>query len=1812
MSFLHGVLQSVKDDDNVKKYDSYIKLTDNNYDLHTVLQNLHSSIGQGRSVFGEQVEKVEERTGAVKDKLGGQYYEEVSRRSRERLQDQLSEWKSTVSRIVREIDNVESYNVNLLDDTLRDKIMHEMRVVEKSVQVLKESVACKMLETQVRNVDNEIDYQEKQVIRKIEEQSANIQATLKNETDKIWNSIESMKDKRRERLNAIGGSLRDLQHFLNDGFNRNYKNKIIDVIDTIKKDVTRVFTDLSDRKARLDELVSTMQGTLNKLSSEFEGKVKDGARQDLGALQGEISGLDGKVKSESGFDNVVSKQLRLLEEAKKPLDKIAASKESGVVPEDGNLELRFHGVIYEPITKLVTNVETAIGKLYGVVTNGQAGEGKTNQKIELVITEIKNKVAAIRDGVLGPVGDGNDGMKKHWFDLREEIQRLVGQLYTNGKYGQSGHLGAIVDGIKRCADKFNEISFKNIVDGWVGDIFKAQPVKTHIENYVGSELHNVNRVEMGIKMQITGMASNVPRMPTSTESVADYLNHIHRVLADFAEKVNPNYGSSIAEQLHSRLRISTRADSQTHLTSAIRDTLSSVKLIANKLTEEIRKFMTESSIEKLKNAVADVQNIGKQFRNTNTSHGEKIDEAFSTVQPALKPLADNLNKATTHGSLFTNGTARTVDTWLGRVRDEVENLEKAFTEQVKSGLGPAVNRFNSNAIDRIQQAAKTAIRHAAQKVAAAHRKIDNGDQFNITGLGTKVKELQQQFDALKTYVMDNKQGTIDIKLQEIQTEVAAKLEKLQNVQDPGSVHAKIEEADGLMEQLRIDIRNRIDNIEQLVKDAEKVLINATDAVDKAVISARTTLTNTIQTLTNELLHVTKHAFDSVNRQIKSLFIEQHKADLSALHKLVERQAKKIKSIIDTDVTNGVKGLLNHMGTWLPHNKSPVIFKNLTYFSDVAVDSKYLLDALLSYTTEQVKTPGKTKGGQAPAQTQSQPQKPSDNLPPPGRVGHSGPTKPVDTSAPKNPNADYLETLKLHVDRLFGTLSMGRFSKTFASQREEFEMFLDTMNPLKFGGPCNPLLDILKEGFKPFLTELRRAYILAYDRAAYNFPWDQDSNSEKCAKVCLTLLSTLNSDLGRLRKKCSKDWYRFPIHRGDVTIIDRNTQPAQIKNPLGHFFQKCGYEVSDAAGRQNGHLRNEKKFTGEEVYKLVAGDSLSHVFRQHGEGPFDFLHEYLQDYYAVGHIATAFATKPPCSVYEMLLWCAGLTYNSVYSALLSSISEKLEEPDKPLGAADGLVAFDMKDTFLNTYPHKVTYANFYELLHHICSKSSSILTTILGFGDEHTMYACDFYDNSIKLYYPKSGAECLDTLLDILRRMFPPLRFLFFQCRVGESDYGWADCHFGKEITPAIWQCTNHSTSESNYKPKCQPTCQANGQSKCQPTSPLQSYLTDSLVGCLPHQLSGIGCKPKCTTCPKSLPGMPCLTPLGFRGFSGTTRKGEDLSNVLRNLFGDTYLASLFCLAPKAPSTLPEHFGFTLSLVNKWNDGGNHLIRDAFKKAIDDRSISLYEDASTLTTALSNAYGSSQSSHSSEKHQSTDPNTEENEPNKGDLSSLSMATACSGQLCAPYVYTLCSDYYTYLGKSHSKLYLSWAVYLPWSLWQYLELLYNAIKDIFCQDWGCRGCLRAETCRRGEHGLTNDKTKSANCHCESMVQCRGMMPTLYKYGFTFGAPAALNKENASKTCSNFCDQLRNVLHSTYFDKLFKECDNFLWKIREPFSITLLALWSLSLLYLLHIAVVRLDVLRIRSDLRSPSSHRIAAQSLLAAARVKALANVKYFSP
>ncbi|GBE63306.1 hypothetical protein, conserved [Babesia ovata] len=1392
---------------------------------------------------------------------------------------------------------------------------------------------------------------------------------------------------------------------------------------------------------------------------------------------------------------------------------------------------------------------------------------KITEKFEEIKTEIKDAYTNIAtkkaelDGFVNSawkeytvlkesVGQNTAQLKTgaigNWDKLKEEIRNLVfRQIYG---HGATDGIKGIVSGIGTYASGFSgKTAFGRLIGEWVNEIVDKEPMKGYITAYV---------TKNNDKNKFSGNLS----------------------------------GGSVDEMI-------------SHMTSIVQD----------KIAAELKGIRPISPLGNNSTVDGDLSDIVQFLTKFSGEVMDKEDDILFAIEQELK---DNGNFS------------------LQQPSDDVakKDLEKALKTTLTAVASTA--KQLSAQLDKFTSTSKIAnLTQAIKDVTSIPGKLeDDGSLGNsITEALKTVKSKIEELDKLLLEQTDDQQGSIIKKLGEIQTDVNTFYDIVKETSN-GKINEKKKAAEYKMEQLRKALENNFNYIREYVEQAEEVLTHTADAVYQAVVKTEEEVKKGITKLKTSLLSQVEESFSTLTNSIRSLFSASHAADLQALRALVDEQLREVQTIIARDAVTGVKGMINKMygkdgkniklivdaltkQTSPSPKGSPAATTSPTKdeIKKFIFNFMYFADPLLQYTEGHVKDYSQDKNNPLPTEQSLQVrgiQNASDTL-----LKYLGKfSDEHNAHDPKN-------------KRVF------IFDDKFSDLLSSLSSSISSLSPSTFAGFHNPLLlDALRRGMTQFTQQLGHAYVNKYsgqkradDWVVKNTKKDTDpsqpeqvlsAEGRNCAKVCLTILETVSEDLAYLKEKCNTT--NGPWKHNKICETDENKT-----NKLGLFFKNRGFTIPSGEGsKQDGQLRCKGDMTGghicqklleKEIDNADRNDHLKACKPNKKTDKFNVLdiltclRSHLHQYFSVGHISSFAAKKSPCSVYEMLTWCCGLQFNSSYQKMqqhyktvLEKKKEK-EEKEKNKQKTPEQLKDEQEEKEKDAYLDSIMSTLAVRGLPYLSGNSRNILTTILGTGDEHTLYASDFSNNYLNLSYPSSGEACLDTLLDILRRMFPVCRFLYSQCNSLSSDFGWAGCQYGKQVKHANWQCDKHI---------------ADKESECVPRSPLMSYFTDSLPGHLPHQLESVGCTYKCAMCPKSKPGQPCLTPLGFRGFSGSTRLGKELCNVLTKMLDDADLRSLFCLKPKTPATLPEHFGFVLSLVKDWQLGlstNKSGLKSDFEATIDRTSIHLYEHPNKLTDALRDAYGSSQSYHDSTKHASKPVKDTDDEPSKADVSSLCMTITCPGEQCAPYMSSLCGDFYICLPFKHSSTYLSWAIYLPWTFWDLLNNLYNAFCSITCADWGCRGCLRGDKCKSGKHGVIEDEKKQdAVCQCESIVSCRGVAPTLYQYGFTFGEASTLNSGSAAKKCKDFCSQLKNVLQSEYFQKLFKECDNFLKEIRWPFMLTLLSLWSLSLLYLLHIAVVRLDVLRIRSHLRSPSSHRIAAQSLLAAARVRALANVKYFSP
>ncbi|CDR71699.1 hypothetical protein, conserved [Babesia bigemina] len=983
-----------------------------------------------------------------------------------------------------------------------------------------------------------------------------------------------------------------------------------------------------------------------------------------------------------------------------------------------------------------------------------------------------------------------------------------------------------------------------------------------------------------------------------------------------------------------------------------------------------------------------------------------------------------------------------------------------------------------------------------------------------------------------------------------------------------------------------ELGRKFNDVKKKCRAVDETLTQWTSKAAEQLSSAKLKANHAINKVANEMKNKITDDLHAVIQKVQNVYQRTMETKLEELKSDVDAQFDKIRIVINDDLESGVKGLLRKL-----HTNCERIVANDVSVEALSSAFQTVIGPLKDHVDIEVKRLNKESNDKS---------------------------NPV-----KHHNAKYADELnqvyRVLRDLLNHITTKKGYDYLFPRLLDELMNAVNRLTPQDFADPNTAILDGIRVGLVGFVNEMRKVYINMYDGATPIDKWETEDPKKKKkeankdaaenmiltkdgrngARICVTIMYMIYQQLHELYYFGGKKWKDHKI-QGEADRIELERHLRRVGYDVSNLITKDGTGWNVAVRLAKGFVRHNEFNKYPTEFKSL--DASMGFAKNHG-GLLTQIFEHLETYNAVSHMVLQPKPRSPCNAYEMCIWLTGLPYRPVYDAMLHDVLPSLlENPDKQAKDDDGLEIplVDSGIEPVTAYPHDITYDGLVTSLHEMCSKSYDVLACIVGTGDAATYYACQYCDNSFNLRYPSDPASCLDMLLDILRRLLPALRFLSTQCSLDAEHGGWQQCEYGKVVPSGKSRCKDHSSDEAT----CQPKCKANTKANCQPTSPLQSYLNDCLPGHLPHQLADIGCKSKCTTCPAGKPGMPCVTPLGFRAFSGSTKTGKAICDILEDLLKNNVASLLSCLLPRPPSTLAEHFGFALSVVKGWKLGvsaDKKGMQSHIESSIDKVSISLYSKPNELTDALSKIYGISQK-RNDHSHRVAEP---------ADLSTLSMDQSCmlaneDNVHCGPYLQILCSDSYCYLAKKHSDLYLSWAVDLPWSLYSYLKSLFDSYSSISCQDWGCSRCVDGISCRPGKHG------DGYSCRCRSLVRCRGVLSTLYNYGFTFGDAKKLLSDTERRYCRNLYAQLQNVLKSQHFTKLFEECDNFIWTIREPFTYLVLALWSLSLFYLICVMVGRLDVLHIRSHLRIPSSHKITAQSLLAAAQVGRLAKISYLQP
>ncbi|GBE62950.1 hypothetical protein, conserved [Babesia ovata] len=912
---------------------------------------------------------------------------------------------------------------------------------------------------------------------------------------------------------------------------------------------------------------------------------------------------------------------------------------------------------------------------------------------------------------------------------------------------------------------------------------------------------------------------------------------------------------------------------------------------------------------------------------------------------------------------------------------------------------------------------------------------------------------------------------------------------------------------------------------------------------------KTTVENCVEKINQKVRQEVHDKIKALKKDAFDRYVEATTEDMRRLKGYVMQQREKMSNAIGIDSARGVKGLLDKLRRTLSSHTPMLNPSTLSEFAKHINEWLHEFFDSLHYQTE---------------------------------------------------FTQYESLLYPPIDTLLSDLhASGHFNHTFNTNLDNLNNALHNFEPKRFSKPCSILLDALKDGLNALATQLGYAYVNSYSGR----PWEP-AFSANYSDITLTVISTLHNELNILRRNCQHGWIGDNINKS---------------SSLGDFLANNGFRVSDK-GKQNAELRNKERMKGVNIIDLLVGSGKVYTGIKHSDdhGPLKSLHRHLGEYYSACHLEHHSSPKPPTNILQMLSWLNGLWYNPVREPLCDYFRGLFKKPKGMENEEYSNIPNEQLKQ--DAYPNTIMYDDLKPALHDVCHHSHAVLTSILGNGHAGGIYACNFSNNSFNLLYPTDIVQLLCMLFSTLKRLYQQLQFLYQLCSYESDLSGWRDCWYGRDVGGSNWQCnslqcsdqTCNQNADQTHKQRCDQKCDQHP--KCGLKSPLQSFLEDGLQGFLPHNMTVKGSDLTCSNCPRTSPPTPCKTPMGFTDISTMAshrRRGQYIVDILADFCGHqssplTKICSLLnSLLPSAPQTLGDMFGFYYQFLDGWNDGQQKLRtqhrEEAFGAAANganfDRPIVL--DVSPKLSSV--IHRANQSTHRS-----------------GDLFSLVRchANTKSPHPCGTYIQSISRDVYSIFSASNKNLYLSWLVYGTDRFYDLLRELWNECNRN-CESKGskCKMSMCYDICNSKKPQSSSNSKHDESCH--SIVECKFTLPTFSKYGFYFESASDLSgmyETDKKRTCRDFCNTLefilseKNALHNIVHEII----PNFLKEIRWPFMLTLLALWSLSLLYLLHIAVVRLDVLRIRSHLRSPSSHRIAAQSLLAAARVRALANVKYFSP
>ncbi|GBE63185.1 hypothetical protein, conserved [Babesia ovata] len=698
---------------------------------------------------------------------------------------------------------------------------------------------------------------------------------------------------------------------------------------------------------------------------------------------------------------------------------------------------------------------------------------------------------------------------------------------------------------------------------------------------------------------------------------------------------------------------------------------------------------------------------------------------------------------------------------------------------------------------------------------------EHGSKGALPELEAKIKEVGNVLQPFKTKNVVDNFAKVEPEKQEVKQTLERITNKLAQLKEWLNKDGKKESKDKgilpLLKELQGDIgkgkKSGLEGIQERIKKLHKdVLVQLRSSADQKLQAAETKAHETkahevigvVHDLYQEQIKLAVTAIRTAARDQYNATV--HKA-LQALTQLYEKHKKLIEDAIKTDEASGIKGLMKEIDK---HKANLSQIPDKTELALMALYFNKFLAKIMDYGKGQ-----------------------------------------VDGDSALKSDVKSISLLSHTLfDDLYASK---HFDHTFKENIKNLTNKLSSFSPKQFVNSHHPeLADILKKGMTGLANELQEAYVSAYSQQKFNgallqkkasvtpqpaagaglashassaaasqitaparglqgspvsasapgsqSPSDTEmeltTEGRNCAKVCLTIMEGLFADFNTLKSKCNGggEWNGMRIHLGMVDKPNakspaKGQQKEKIKNPLGEFFDKRGFKAPEDDKKQNGELRYNEKFTGQQIKTELLDHTrsvpsiqcLADWMKEKNKVAFnvaqsntnisfidfvEFLRWLFRKYYNVCQHIHIDSPKAPSNIYQMMQWLSGLRFNPMRSKLEAFFKTLL---DKPNGKNDHREYKDIEAKHLKldaTTPF--TADTLVVQLGQVCLRSQLALVAILGHGHAGGIYACDFRTNQEKLSYPSNVSSCLDMLVDILRRVFQQTYFVYSLCKNGSS------------------------------------------------------------------------------------------------------------------------------------------------------------------------------------------------------------------------------------------------------------------------------------------------------------------------------------------------------------------------------------------------------------------------------------------------------------